>query len=154
MMWSEVKKLTIDYLVRGLCNCPYTNHPKGCPNYDKRNTCPPKCPKVETTIDVNKPIYAIWNKFEFGKHCLKMRESHPEWSPRQTECCLYWQGTARKHLRQTIKKFTLSFPNMCVFQTPEAMGVNVTATMKDLGIDLEWPPKIYTYQIAIAGIVK
>jgi predicted metal-binding protein len=37
---------------------------------------------------------------------------------------------------------------------PEAMGVNITETMKDAGIILEWPPENVTYQIALAGILK
>jgi len=37
---------------------------------------------------------------------------------------------------------------------PEAMGVNVTETMKRVGIELEWPPVNVAYQIALAGIFK
>lgn len=35
---------------------------------------------------------------------------------------------------------------------PEGSGVNITETMKNVGINLEWPPKNYTYQIVLAGI--
>ena len=38
-----------------------------------------------------------------------------------------------------------------VLYCPEAMGVNVTETMKNVGIILEWPPETVTYQIVIAG---
>jgi hypothetical protein len=34
---------------------------------------------------------------------------------------------------------------------PEALGLNVTATMRMIGIDLEWPPREFTYQVALAG---
>lgn len=34
------------------------------------------------------------------------------------------------------------------------MGINVTETMKELGITLEWPPQKWTYQVAIAGVRK
>ncbi|HUS88307.1 MAG TPA: hypothetical protein VMW91_02880 [Desulfosporosinus sp.] len=37
---------------------------------------------------------------------------------------------------------------------PEAMGVNVTATMKNLGIELEWPPQNVVHKVAIIGIRK
>jgi predicted metal-binding protein len=41
------------------------------------------------------------------------------------------------------------------FETcPEAMGVNVTKTMSNAGIILEWPPENIAYKIAIAGILK
>jgi hypothetical protein len=39
-----------------------------------------------------------------------------------------------------------------VFLVPEAHGLNVTATMKSIGIELEWPPKTVTYQIALASV--
>jgi hypothetical protein len=32
------------------------------------------------------------------------------------------------------------------------MGVNVTATLKDAGIELEWPPKKFVRQVALAGV--
>ena len=35
---------------------------------------------------------------------------------------------------------------------PEGAGVNITETMKNAGIILEWPPVNYTYQVALAGI--
>lgn len=37
---------------------------------------------------------------------------------------------------------------------PEAMGVNVTATMKNLGVTLEWPPQKVVYKVAIIGTIK
>ena len=36
---------------------------------------------------------------------------------------------------------------------PEANGVNVTRTLKEYGIELEWPPKRIVRQIAIIGSV-
>jgi len=36
----------------------------------------------------------------------------------------------------------------------EANGVNVTATMKKIGIELEWPPREYAYQVAVLGRKK
>ena len=37
---------------------------------------------------------------------------------------------------------------------PEAMGVNVTATMKNLGVKLEWPPETVVHKVAIIGVRK
>jgi hypothetical protein len=34
------------------------------------------------------------------------------------------------------------------------MGLDVTKTLKDVGIVLEWPPKNITYQIAFAACLK
>ncbi len=83
-----------------------------------------------------------------------MRAKHPKWSKRQVECCLYWQGTARKTLREKINAFVWKHPHYSIISCPEGAGVNVTETMKRAGIELEWPPVNYTYQIVIAGILK
>jgi len=149
----------LDYSVRGLCVKSYGakpngkfSHPKGCPNFGERILCPPQALKFPDIIDMNQPIYLIYNRFEFGEHVKKMKEKHPDWSQRQCKCCLYWQGTARKHLKSKINDFLCGFPGCIVLTCPEATGVNVTATMKNAtGIELEWPPVKYVYQVAIVG---
>lgn len=155
----KLVKPTIDYKVRDLCFKPYYNHKKGCPNFNNRKTCPPIVKKLEDILNLNAPIYVIYNCFYLKKHIDKMRFKHPNWSQRQLECCLYWQNTARKQLQIEIDIFNLTSngiydKNFYVIKCPEACGVNITETMKQIGIWLEWPPKVYTYQIALAGILK
>jgi len=150
MPYSIVEPI-IDVGVRTLCLRPYSNHSKGCPNYGKRDTCPPKCPEMKDIFNLDKPIYVIWNVFNFKKHCDRIREKHPNWSERQVECCLYWQGTARKALREEIKKFIYNHAHFKIVTCPEAMGVNITKTMKNVDQILEWPPIQKTYQVALAG---
>ena len=145
----------IDYNVRQLCKRPYPNHSNGCPNFGKRASCPPKCKRFETIITTNSSIYVIWNIFDFAKHVAKMKAKHLNWSQRQLECCLYWQGTARKNLRIEIERFKTKYPfDWMILLCPEACGINVTTTMAKLGHKLEWPPVNKTYQVAIAGIRK
>lgn len=151
-MYAEVKPI-IDYAVRGLCRKPYHNHPKGCPNWGK-DKCPPKLPKLEDFFDTKEPLYMIWNKFDIGKHIEKMRKKHPNWTDYQLKCVLYWQGTARVELKKEIEKFKKDHPDCVVTTGPEAMGVNITETMKQLGIELEWPPTKYSYQCAMGGTQK
>ena len=150
MPFSLVKPV-IDFSVRLLCYKAYPGHKRGCPNYDRRYSCPPKCPKINQVINLKKPIYIIWNMFDFYKHCQKMLSLHPKWSDRQVKCCLYWQGKARKQLQNEIRKFRQDHPNNQVLYPPEAYGINITGTMKTIGIKLEWPPINFTYQVAIAG---
>lgn len=146
---------SIDYGFRMMCRSPYPNHPKGCPNYGKRKTCPPIVKTLEEIFDCSKNFYAIWTTFPFGEHIAKMKQLHPNWSERQLSCCLYWQGTARKNLKQEILKFTQTHSDFLIITScPEAMGVNVTATMASIGEELEWPPKTITYQVALAGTFK
>jgi len=146
--------------VRILCTRPYPRHPKGCPNYGKKYGCPPQAPLLINLLDLARPTWVIYNRFDLGKHVAAKNEKHPKWSSAQLYSCLYWQGTARKELRALVKaflhtRFTSPPPalrkNLVVLMCPEATGVNVTATMAAVGIHLEWPPIVYAYQVAVAG---
>lgn len=139
---------------RGLCVREYHNHKKGCPNYNKKNGCPPNLPMLDEVYDLSKPIYAIYNIFDFKGHVDRMKERHPHWSKRQLENCLYWQGSARKKLKERIKIVEGIFIDCTAILCPEGMGVQVTETMKKVGIELEWPPYSVTYQIALAGLKR
>jgi predicted metal-binding protein len=144
----------IDYEVTKLCVRPYHGHKKGCPNFNKKKGCPPNSPKFDQIYDIDQPIFAIINRFDFSKHINRMKDLHPGWSQKQLECCLYWQPKARKSLNDAIWFFNANISNIhySVERCPEAMGVNVTETLKQIGIELEWPPKTVTYQVALAGI--
>jgi hypothetical protein len=142
----------IDYSVRKLCVERYPNHPRGCPNWNKRPSCQPKAPLLPDIIDCARPIVVIWNRFPFGDHVEKMRKRHPSWSERQLANCLYWQGTARKQLRQRVENYRGCRPKErrdVVLYCPEACGVNVTETMRRVGVELEWPPRRWAYQVAL-----
>lgn len=151
----EVKPVIIRPVYR-LCVRPYPNHKKGCPNYGRKKGCPPGVPMFDSFYDLSKPIYAIYNAFDFKGHVDHVRERHPDWSERQLKCCLYWQGSARKRLNERIEIFKRLVHNRryIVNTVPEAMGVQVTETMKRIGIELEWPPVNVAYQVAMAGMVK
>ena len=156
-MQAFCKEIVIDYSVRELCFRPYPNHPKGCPNYGKRGFCPPKCPRIEDWFDILEGFWIVWIKFDFATHRRNMRRKHPDWSQRQIDCCLYWQGTANKMLREAVQDVEYYLQGRGNWRTtycPEAMGVNVTATMKNLGVKLEWPPKTVVYKVAIIGVKK
>lgn len=149
-------KPIINDSVRNLCFKAYRGHPKGCPNFSKRDICPPKAPRIADCFDLSKRVMAVCVHFNIGQHIEKMRVKHPEWSDRQCACCLYWQGTVRKWLRKEVAynlSRTALFDGGELISTdcPEAMGVDVTATMKQSGIILEWPPKKIVRKIAFIG---
>ena len=168
MPWRQVVP-AIDPKVRKLCFKRYPGHPRGCPNYGKKKSCPPAAPLLGVVLDLARPVFAVWNAFDFGAHTSRMRAVHPGWTPRQVACCLYWQGTARKalcdelvtHIREQwavqCTGYTLrslegsSGLGWRVVTCPEACGVNVTETMRRIGIELEWPPRTVAYQVALVG---
>lgn len=150
MPWSLVSPV-VNYRVRSLCFKPYPNHPKGCPNYKECSRCPPQAPLVRDVLDLERPVWAIYNAFDIGAHIASMKLKHPSWSDRQLRNCLYWQPGARKSLRAEIRAFLKEHQGMIVADTPEAMGVDVSATMASCGIFLEWPPSSLAHQVVLAG---
>jgi hypothetical protein len=160
-MIAQVNPAIMDEFLRfSLCRRSYPGHRNGCPNYGKKKGCPPGALPFGQVYDLTKPVYAIYNAFPIGEHVARMRELHPEWSDRQLYCCLYWQPQARKQLRDEISRFNnparheLFAPINRVTVCPEAMGVNVTHTMARIGVDLEWPPRIVAYQVALAAVPR
>lgn len=144
----------IDPSVRGLCPRPYEGHPRGCPNFGRAARCPPRAPLLDRVYDAEGPFFAIYSTFDLGEHVARMRERHPGWSPRQLLCVLYWQGTARKRLRGEIASFRRDHAERewLVETTPEALGLDVSATMREAGVELPWPPSSVAYCVALAGL--
>jgi hypothetical protein len=137
--------------VRALCRRAYPGHPKGCPNFNRRETCPPQAPLLERVLDLCGPIYCVYNRFDLGAHVARMTRRHPDWSERRLLCCLYWQPRARKQLREKVQAFLTGHPGSVAVYVPEACGVDVTATMASIGVALQWPPRTVAYQVALVG---
>lgn len=148
----------IDRRITNLCKRPYYNHPKGCPNYNKKDGCPPNSQLYNEVYDLSKPVYAIINRFDLASHVGRMRTLHPEWSDRQLYCVLYWQGTARKQLQVHIDKFLANvhsgFGKIGIETCPEAMGVNVIKTMRQVGVQLKFPVTDMCIHVALAGVKR
>lgn len=144
--------------VRALCRKPYPGHPKGCPNFGVAPRCPGKVPLLYDLYRVGGPFYFVWTTFDMAAHVQHMRLRHPTWTDRQLRCVLYWQNKARKRLRNEIVWVRMVREDLddsfLLNETPEALGVDVTATMKSINVILEWPPEHLTYQIALLGMKK
>ncbi len=139
-----------------LCAAQYPGHRKGCPNYGRKDDCPPNMPMLDEVFDLTKPVYCIYTKFDMEEHTRRMRLKHPHWSDRQCRCCLYWQNDARK--KQKAHAFavyqTIKTDGLFLTDTPEAMGVDVTKTLQAEGVFLEWPCVHHVYKISFAGVVR
>lgn len=146
-MIFRIKDLVIDMRAREWCKLPYPRHPKGCPNYGQRKTCPPQAPLITEWADLSKPIYFAVIEFNLAEHMAKMRQKHPLWSEAQLRCCLYWQGKVNKLLRE----YALSFGGKCTM-CPEAMGVNVIESAKRAGLPIRIKPQGKIYKIALLNM--
>lgn len=158
-MAQRIVKPIIDKAIQKLCFRPYYNHKNGCPNFNKAKGCPPNAPLLGKVLDLNKTVWAVWVDFDFAEHKARMLKLHTEWidKPRVVECCRYWQGAADKLLKHYVANFCtprLLFSQakrLDVLYRPEAYGVNVTETMKNIGVILEWPPVNIVRKIAFIG---
>lgn len=141
----------IDITMKELCQQSYNDHPNGCPNYGKKDTCPPKTKMFYEIFDVDYPVFAIVSFFDLKSHVEKMKIKHPMWSERQLASSRFWQGKVRKDLRGEINKFLEAHKDYGVTNCPEGLGVDVTETLKSADIYLEWPPRDVVCQVALAA---
>ena len=152
-MIIQIKKedLEISKKYQCLCLSRGGSFRNGCPNYGKKEGCPPRRLFSED-YDLDKPIYLISSDFDIFNHSEKIREKHPGWTEKAIYNPRYWQATARKIHRLDIGKFLSAYPNYAVERSPEGAGVNVDALCKSVGIILEWPPRKLTRLISLGAI--
>jgi len=145
-------KPIINSAVRGYCTLPYPGHPKGCPMFGKRPECPPQAPRFFDYFDTCDPFTAIVFMFDLGHHAARMKYRHPEWSDRQCRNPLYWQGGIRKALKFQCKRIAKRGQDFTLI--PEAMGMDVIATMRQHDIIIEFPVRDIVKKVAFIGTVK
>lgn len=147
-----LKQVITDYKTRTWCKLPYPNHPKGCPNYNQRNFCPPKVHLFHQII--KPPFTLIAVKFNLKEHAQKMKNKHSKWTDRQAKCILYWQKKVDKQLRELSEKTASKIPNSKILYRPEATGVDLFKTCKKVGLILKKDPQDTVWKISIIGIKK
>lgn len=160
----EVIDLVIDYRAREWCLLPYPNHPKGCPNYNQKATCPPQAPLIEDFIYLDKPMWLIVIEFDLKNHAEKMkqrpRKNGKPWTEAQARCNLYWQGSIRKKLKESCIKFcqskNIGFNKDFIEQAlvPEATGLHIIRSAKKVGIPIKSRPKDTVFKMALIGYSK
>ena len=145
-------KLRINLKARDWCRLPYPDHPHGCPNYGKKDVCPPTAPLITDFIDVSDQVGLVYVRFDLEAWAAKMKKRHMNWSERQCRNLLYWQGAVNAYLYTKLLSFTPidRIYTMC----PEAMGVNIISTLKRAGVPIELKPKKYVHKVALFGFPK
>ena len=132
------------------CLLPYKNHKNGCPNYGKRKTCPPFAKKFEELIEP--PYFLVLQEFDLDFQKKKMKEKHPNWTDNQCKNLLYWQKGLVKNLKEEANYYArILGQNYMVLEVPEANGVNVFKTCKNIGIKLCANPEKIVKKIMIIG---
>ena len=147
----NVKELVIDHRAREWCILSYPDHPKGCPNYGKKKTCPPFAPLVENFVDIHNHLWFVTIEFDLISHIQRMLSLHPKWSNRQARCVLYWQPRVNRELLEATLRYNYTIWGSVFTLAPEAMGVNVIKTARKCGIPIKNHPIEKVYKIALIG---
>lgn len=134
-----------------LCTLPYSGHPGGCPNFDKKDYCPPRVKFFPEVYKDQAYIVVVGLNFKIYREMRKRQ--HPSWTERQLRNPLYWQGYLRKKLKDYTKEVLAKTTDngRVIIANPEAMGVNLTETCRRGGLKLEWPPNNFVYKMYLIG---
>ncbi len=143
--------LRLNPKAREWCRLPYPDHPKGCPNYGKHLACPPYAPRVDEAFDLVRPLWMVVEPFHLAVHISRMLVLHPGWSNRQARCVLYWQAGMNKRLSDATGSATWRHPGTISTLCPEAMGVNVIATLRRCGVGIRVHPTAWVYKASLVG---
>lgn len=144
-------EVVVDHSMRGKCTLPYPGHPKGCPNFGKKDICPPKAPMVENVLNLAEPVWLVAVPFDLAAHVREMGKKHPTWTARQRANLLYWQGSVKKCLAEEARRQAIAKQLPFVLGCPEACGVDMTRTCADAAIFLEWPPVNTVWKAVLLG---
>ncbi len=141
------------------CRLPYPDHPNGCPNYNNNPVCPPNAPFLSNITDNYNYFYLITGRFNLLSYKESMLQRHPKWSERQATCVLYWQGSAKRHIKDFVKEIYSEHPENSFFllssgsgykrldiqqekiYSMEAAGIDVFKTLRKNSIKFELKPK-------------
>lgn len=147
------------YLIRtpaDYCQLPYPGHRKGCPMFGTRDCCPPRAKRLDEVYDIYNYSGLSYVAFNLEWYAKEMKNEHPNWTEKQCKCCLYWQGSVRKVLKNFCEKVIkeMRAGDFSYEMIPEAMGLDVFKTMANLDIILERNPQKVVYKVAFIGRLK
>lgn len=142
----QLKEVVYDARARNgtWCKAPYYDHPHGCPNY-------PECPSEYQDFCNISPHdwFAVIEEFDLATHAENMKQKHPDWTERQCRNLLYWQNTVRKRLK--AKALIFKQVDDILLEIPEACGINVFATLSNVGIILQRQKPNYIVKTMFIG---
>lgn len=139
---------------RSFCIRPYKNHKKGCPNYNKRENCPPNIPSMYDQVFDVSDVYAIVTKFDLKTYYEQRRKNRPDLHEGHIKNPRNWKGTDLKNNDLAISEWFLENPdktNYVASRDLECMGVQVQDTLRAVGLDISFPVTDYAYRIAFAA---
>ena len=136
--------IIIDNGVKRLCKKPYLNYKIGCP---KLYECQGDGLGIRDVVDLRQSliVWSVFNIDEFVEHKTP-QDLYRYWT--------YWRQKRRSLFLHDLEEISCMYPSYACVDKPEAFGVDVDATMRNMGIRLEWPPRKVCYSVAVVGKTK
>ena len=131
------------------CKDPYSDHPKGCPNWGCKEGCPPGVRYFPSVY--SKEVYIAAVRFNFAEYLSMRRRVHPDWTERALRNPRHWQGHVRSERNRFLFEYLSTHPEIDgeIVLNSEAMGVNLFETCAKAGIFLERKPQYNEYTITL-----
>jgi hypothetical protein len=100
-MIIEINKNFLEISKTYQCSCLIRSHsfPRGCPNYGRKNGCPPRN-LFDQDYDLKNPLYLISTDFDMTEQSSKIRLMHPNW----TEKAIYNPRIGKLALENYMRK--------------------------------------------------
>lgn len=169
MPWEEIPKNAIifDPEVQTYCNNPKYR----CPFYGHSWGCPPEAPYLEDEIMKYEKFYLIYIKLNLNDESRKdnrkgynyneMRERMERemdkffilHQNKFNEIRILWDGHCRICEKEN-EKCSINNGSPCRYPdkirySMEAVGIEVSQTVKNVNIDIEWPPVNHVYRFGL-----
>lgn len=148
-MIIPLKRVISGSYVRDWCKLSYPDHPKGCPMYNTRPSCPPQAPLLEDLV--KPPFYLVLQEFDLEQQEKRMKLKHPDWSVKMCRNPRYWQKSFMKQILAEAQQFLWKFPQGMILVRPEANGVNLFSTCRLHGVRLERNPQKIVKKMVLIG---
>lgn len=145
----RIDELVINKDAREWCKLPYPGHENGCPEYGEKEWCPDNVPEIEEFIDLKREKWLVVARFDIDRFEGRTEERHRDKS-RYKRCDL-WKESVESKIEKFIERFVSGETDLVSTLAPEAMGVQVFATARKLGIPIKKEPEDYVYRIALVG---
>ena len=169
MPWKEIPKNAIifDPKVQSYCNNPKFK----CPYYGHSWACPPEAPYLEDEIMKYENFYLIYTKLNLKNDSRKENRKKYNYNKMRkimeremekfiilhqnkfNEIRILWDGHCRICEKENLK-CSIDDDSPCRYPdkirySMEAVGINVSQTVKNVDIDIEWPPVNHVYRFGL-----
>jgi predicted metal-binding protein len=170
--WKEITRdqILFDPVIQTLCNNPKFK----CPNYGHNWACPPHAPYLEKDIMTHNKFYLIYCRIDMNR---QIQDKKTDWEGLNSY--KYLRNCIEKEIEKFLELQNISINNVSILwdghcnacekeglncaideelpcrfpdrkrYSMEAVGINVTETVRNVDLEIEWPPKNHLFRFSL-----